>query len=122
MEKQDRKKVTQTVYERLAQVYSDEKAYYLTRALDDIQLGKIKDEVKSEFFNTILFDGISINEENYLKWYETCKRDRKKRTLSKEVKETRTLSKIEKLMQETGLTKESVIEWLKAFNNTDMVE
>lgn len=122
MENQDRKKVTQTVYERLAQVYCDEKAYYLTRALDDIQLGKIKEEVKSEFFNTILFDGIPVDEENYLKWYENCKRDRKKRTLSKEVKETRTLSKIEKLMQSTGLTKESVIEWLKAFNNTDMIE
>ena len=50
------------------------------------------------------------------------KQDRKKCTLSKEVKETRTLSKIEKLMQETGLTREAVIEWLKAFNNTDMVE
>lgn len=79
MENQNRKKVTQTVYERLAQVYSGEKAYYLTRALDDIQLGKIKEELKSEFFNTILFDGIPINEENYIKW-------------------------------------------LKAFNNTDMVE
>ena len=122
MENQNRKKVTQTVYERLAQVYDDEKAYYLARALDDIQLGKIKEEVKSEFFNTILFDGIQINEQNYIQWYENCKRDRKKRTLSKEVKETRTLSKIEKLMQETGLTRESVIEWLKAFNNTDMVE
>ena len=122
MENQDRKKVTQTVYERLAQVYWDEKAYYLTRALDDIQLGKIKDDLKIEFFNTILFDGIQINEENYTKWYENCKRDRKKRTLSKEVKVTRTLSKIEKLMQETGLTREAVIGWLKAFNDTDMVE
>ena len=121
MENQD-KKVNQIVYKRLAQVYSDEKAYYLTRALDDIQLGKIKEELKSEFFNTILFDGIPINEENYIKWYENCKRDRKKRTLSKEVKETRALSKIEKLMQATGLTREAVIEWLKAFNNTDMVE
>lgn len=122
MENQNRKKVTQTVYERFAQIYADEKAYYLARALDDIQLGKIKDELKSEFFNTILFDGIPINEEDYIKWYENCKRDRKKRTLSKEVKETRTLSKIEKLMKATGLTRESVIEWLKAFNNTDMVE
>ena len=121
MENQNRKKVTQTVYERLAQVYCSEKAYYLTRALDDIQLGKIKEEVKRDFFNGILLDIIPINEENYIKWYEKCKRDRKKRTLSKEVKETRTLSKIEKLMQETGLTKEAVIEWLKAFN-TDMVE
>ena len=122
MEKQDRKKVTQTVYERLAQVYGDEKAYYLTRALDDIQLGKIKEETKREFFDTILFDGVRLDEESYIKWYETFKKDRKKRTLSKEVKETRTLSKIEKLMQETGLTKEAVIEWLKAFNNTDMVD
>lgn len=122
MENQNRKKVTQSVYERLVQVYIDEKAYYLTRALDDIQLGKIKDEAKTEFFNTLLFYEMPINEEDYLKLYENYKRDRKKRTLSKEVKETRTLSKIEKLMQETGLTRESVIEWLKAFNNTDMVD
>lgn len=122
MENQNRKKVTQTVYERLAQVYSDEKAYYLTRALDDIQLGKIKDELKIVFFNSILFDEVSTHETDYLDWYENCKRDRKRRTLSKEVKETRTLSKIEKLMKETGLTREAVIEWLKAFNNADMVE
>lgn len=122
MENQNRKKVTQTVYERLAQVYSDEKAYYLTRALDDIQLGKIKYELKNDFYNTILYDGIPFDDENYMALYESFKRDRKKRTLSKEVKETRTLSKIEKLMQSTGLTREAVIEWLKAFNNTDMVE
>ena len=122
MEKQDRKKVTQTVYERLALIYGDEKAYYLTRALDDIQLGKIKEELKNDFYNTILYDGIPFDNENYMALYENFKRDRKKRTLSKEVKETRTLSKIEKLMQETGLTREAVIEWLKAFNNTDMVE
>ena len=122
MENQNRKKVTQTVYERLAQVYCEEKAYYLTRALDDMQLGKIKEELKSDFYNTILYDGIPFDEENYIVWYENCKRDRKRRTLSKEVKETRTLSKIEKLMKETGLTRQAVIEWLKAFNNTDMVE
>ena len=122
METQNRKKVTQTVYERLALIYGDEKAYYLTRALDDIQLGKIKEELKNDFYNTILYDRIPFDNENYMALYENFKRDRKKRTLSKEVKETRTLSKIEKLMQETGLTREAVIEWLKAFNNTDMVE
>ena len=122
MENQDRKKVTQTVYERLAQVYGNEKAYYLARALDDIQSGKIKDDLKLKFFGTIEYGNIVLDEEHYIMWFNECKRDRKKRTLSKEVKETRTLSKIEKLMQATGLTKEAVIEWLKAFNNTDMVE
>ena len=121
MENQNRKKVTQTVYERLAQVYDAEKAYYLTRALDDIYNGKIKDISKKDFIETVFYSTV-LGEEFYNACYEEYKRDRKKRTLSKEVKETRTLSKIEKLMQSTGLTKEAVIEWLKAFNNTDMVE